>query len=82
MNYDFACLRVLQLAKLANCEAHKLHNISHFSLLARLVRLALIFSGEVSLIFHKILVSKIGNQDSLSTLVSGPFLLLGVTDHA
>ncbi len=37
------------------CESRKLHNISHFSLLAIL---ALIFSREVSLIFHKILARK------------------------
>jgi hypothetical protein len=68
MNYDFACLRVLQFASLTNCETHKLHNISHFSILARLVRLAMIFSREASLIFHKILRRKIAKQYSLSTL--------------
>ncbi len=57
--------------RLANSETHKLLNISHFSLLARLVRLArlaLIFSREASLIFHKILARKIAKRDSPSTL--------------
>ncbi len=64
-------------ARLTNCETHKLDNISHFSLLARLVRLtklALIFSPEASLIFYKILARKIEKQDSLSTLVMGLLL--------
>jgi hypothetical protein len=43
-------------------------NISHFSLLVRLARLALIFSREASLIFHKILARKIAKRDSLSNL--------------
>jgi hypothetical protein len=57
--------------RLTNCETRKLDNISHFSLLARLVRLArlaLIFSREASLIFYKILSRKIAKRDSLSTL--------------
>jgi hypothetical protein len=64
-------------ARLTDCETHKLDNISHFPLLARLVRLkrlALIFSREASLIFYKILARKIAKQDSLSNLVMG-FLL-------
>jgi hypothetical protein len=40
------------------CESRKLHNISHFSLFARLVRLARIFLREASLIFHKIFARK------------------------
>ncbi len=47
------------------CESRKLHNILHFSLLMRVVRLArlaLIFSREVSLIFHKILREKLQNE--------------------
>jgi hypothetical protein len=58
-------------ARLANCETRKLDNISHFSLLARLMRLArvaLIFSREASLIFYQILARKIAKRDSLSTL--------------
>jgi hypothetical protein len=65
MNYDFACLRVLQIARLVNCETRK-----HFSLPARLLRLALIFSREASLNFHKILARKIAKRDSLSTLLA------------
>jgi hypothetical protein len=60
-------LRDSQIVRLAG------HNISHFSLLARLVRLArfaLIFSQE-SLIFHKIIARKIVKRDSLSTLSGG-----------
>jgi hypothetical protein len=59
-------------ARVTNCETRKLDSISHFSLLARLVRLtslALIFSREASLIFYKILARKIAKRDSLSTLV-------------
>ncbi len=54
------------------CESCKLHNISHFSLFVRLARLALIFSQEASLIFHKIPATKIAKQDSLSTLLTIP----------
>jgi hypothetical protein len=60
----------LSNARLTNSETRKLDNISHFSLLARLVRLArlaLIFSRGVSLNFYKILARKIAKQDSLST---------------
>jgi hypothetical protein len=57
--------------RLTNCETRKLDNISHISLLERLVRLTrlvLIFSREASLIFYKILARKIAKRDSLSTL--------------
>jgi hypothetical protein len=68
------CLFVsLTNARLTNCEARKLDNISHFSLLAsfvRLAKLALIFSREASLIFYKILARKIAKRDSLSTLLN------------
>ncbi len=52
------------------CKSRKLHNISHFSLLARLMRPALIFSQEATLIFHKILERKIAKRDLLSTLLT------------
>ncbi len=43
----------LQISSLATCKTHKIHNISYFSLLARLVSFAIIFSREASLIFHE-----------------------------
>jgi hypothetical protein len=75
-------LKFCLFVSLANCETCKLqdsqvHNISHFSLLLRLVRIArltLIFTRELSFIFYKILARKIAKRDSLTTLSLTIFL--------
>jgi hypothetical protein len=59
-------MMILLVCMSRNCETRKLHNISHFSLLVSLMRLAMIFLQEASLIFHKILA--IVKRDSMSTL--------------